>query len=655
MASWQQTLLNKVALEEQFSYLIHDPDNLCSEPVIQQAMQNSPAVMVNYEDPIALRLSYEQWREACDSGTHSAFILIYNRNVDEHLPWDIEQSSRELDFHVSNIIAEVDVSVLRELPSTLYDGIRSSIDIYKPGSMNEQASLSFVLRHIYKIAPEIIQTDVDLVRLLIRKHYLSMTMPGSVEEHLITMLKLNTDFKQWPLDRLVKDKIVFFEFLQTQWLLYLQAETGVKNELIIPLNDHDIRVFINNLFAEGYLAPVVFDGLPDEHWAHIGIVSDSGNVSLEQFKRLQEVVNERFQKLSDQKAIRSADWGVISQDVGRLKAISYDLITELTDEQKSDLATLDSSIETLFSDWMQSHYSSLLNQPAIKTPVILHKVTPWLKQTFVDQSKRVCLLVLDGMGFQQWALVKQHIQEHSELRIQDGYCFAWVPTITSVSRQALFAGKAPYYFADDLLSTAKEGKHWVAFWKEAGLQDRQIGYQKTLEKLDETDFSKTVDNRRVKALGAVINFIDDQMHGIKDIGMAGLNSTVKTWLHKWSLAEKLEQMIQAGFDVVITADHGSQECVGSGRISDGSNAETRGERVRLYNHDHLRAKAAADYNEAVIEWPPAKSALPADTFPMLSNSQSAFVQKGRNIIGHGGISLHEVVVPLAVITGNENS
>lgn len=655
MASWQQSLLNKLTLEEQFSYLIHDPDNLCSEPVIQQAIQSSPAVMVNYEDPVALRLSYEQWREACASGTHSAFLLIYNKNIDEHLPWDIEQNSKPLDFHVSNVIAEVDASVLRELPSTLYDGIRFSIDTYKPGTMNEQASLSFVLRHIYKIAPEVIQTDVDLVRLLIRKHYLSMTMPGSVEEHLIAMLRLNKDFQHWPLDKLIKDKIAFFGYLQAQWLLYLQAETGVENDLVVPFNDHDIRVFINNLFAEGYLVPVAFEGLPDEHWAQIGIVSETGSTSLEQFKRLQEVVAERFSKLSSQDLIRSADWGAIGQDMGRLKALSYDLIADLTDEQKSGLAVLDSKIEELFSEWIQNHYSSLLNQPSIKTPVILHKVTPWLKQTFVDKSRRVCLLVMDGMGFQQWALVKQHIQESSDLRVQDGYCFAWVPTITSVSRQALFAGKAPFYFANDLLSTTNEGKHWAAFWKEAGLQDKQIGYQKTLEKLNETGYSKAVDNRRVKALGAVINFIDDQMHGITDIGMAGLNATVKTWLHQWSLVEKLEQMVRSGFDVVITADHGSQECVGSGRISDGANAETKGERVRLYNHDHLRAKAAAGYDEAVIEWPPAKSALPADTFPMLSNSQSAFIQKGRNIIGHGGISLHEVVVPLAVITGNENS
>ena len=655
MASWQQTLLNKITLDEPFCYRIHDPDNLCSEPFIQQVIENSPAVMVNYEDPVALRLSYEQWREDCASGICSAFLLIYNRNKDEYLPWDIEQNSKELDFHISNVISELEVSVLRKLPSTLYDNIRTSIDIYKPGTMNEQASLSFVLRHIYRIAPEIIQTDVDLVRLLIRKHYLSMTMPASVEKHLIMLLTLNKDFQHWSLDRLVKDKIAFFEFLQAQWLQFLKAETGAESDLIIPFNDHDIRVFINNLFAEGYLTPVVFDGLPDKHWAHIGIVSDAGNVSLEQFKRLQEVVSERLGKVSGQEAVRVADWGVLSQDLGRLKALSYDLMTELSDEQKNELSTLDSNIEALFCEWIQSHYSSLLTQPTIKMPIILHKVAPWLKQTFVDQSRRVCLLVMDGMGFQQWALVKQHIQENSELRIQDGYCFAWVPTITSISRQALFAGKAPFYFANDLLNTSNEGKHWTAFWKEAGLQERQINYQKTLEKLSEADYSKAVDNRRVKALGAVINFIDDQMHGIKDTGMAGLNSTVQTWLQKWNLSKKLEQMVQSGFDVVITADHGSQECVGSGRISDGSNAETRGERVRLYNHSQLRNKAAADYSEAVIEWPPLKSALPAGIFPMLSTSESAFVQQGRNIIGHGGISLHEVVVPLAVITGSEHS
>ena len=649
MSSWQQSLLNKLALNESLCYTIHDPDQLCLEPFIQQHIQSSPAVIVRFEDPVALRLSYEQWRQR----RPGAFLLVYNKNDEEQsLPWDIQQAGKALDFHISHFISEVDVSVLRSLPSHFYNDIRRTLDTYRPGEMSEQASLSFVLRHIFKIAPEIIQTDVDLVRLLIRKHYLSMEMPAVIEDFLVTTLRFNSAFANWPLPLLVQDKGAFFELLQAQWSVYLRSlADGTRNDLIVPFDDQDIRVFINDLFAEGYLTPVEFEQLPAGHWASIGIVSNHQNPLLKQYRHLFEVISKRFTQLREG-ASRAMEWGGIASDFGRLMSLSYELASELTDEQFIDLHQLESELEQSFSQWAQESYSSLLNEPTVKYPPILHKVAPWLQQKVVANNRRVCLLVMDGMGFQQWAVIRKHIQGSGALRLEEGHCFAWVPTITSISRQALFAGKAPYYFARDVLNTTNEGKHWQAFWKNEGLSEREIGYQKTLERIDQTGFEKLITNRRLKVLGAVINFIDDQMHGIVETGMAGLNGQVATWVQQWNFASKLEAMVNAGFDVVITADHGGQACKGSGRISDGVSAETKGERVRIYTHQSLREKAAADYPEPVIEWPPSRSALPDNLYPMLSLANAAFVQKGSAVVGHGGISLHEVIVPLALVSAS---
>jgi hypothetical protein len=45
-----------------------------------------------------------------------------------------------------------------------------------------------------------------------------------------------------------------------------------------------------------------------------------------------------------------------------------------------------------------------------------------------------------------------------------------------------------------------------------------------------------------------------------------------------------------------------------------------------------------------IAWP--AIGLPADYLPLLAPGRSAFVQEGERIVGHGGITLEEVVVPL---------
>ena len=102
--------------------------------------------------------------------------------------------------------------------------------------------------------------------------------------------------------------------------------------------------------------------------------------------------------------------------------------------------------------------------------------------------------------------------------------------------------------------------------------------------------------------------------------------------------------------MVITADHGNQEAIGQSWPNEGVKAETKGERVRLYKHTVEYSNDKAD----VLEWPAKKFGLPSDLYPLVSRGRHAFIQKGKQIVGHGGISLHEVVVPLAIVTREQH-
>ena len=44
------------------------------------------------------------------------------------------------------------------------------------------------------------------------------------------------------------------------------------------------------------------------------------------------------------------------------------------------------------------------------------------------------------------------------------------------------------------------------------------------------------------------------------------------------------------------------------------------------------------------EWQPV--GLPADYFPLVAGGRDAFVKPGDSIVGHGGIAMQEVIVPL---------
>ena len=104
----------------------------------------------------------------------------------------------------------------------------------------------------------------------------------------------------------------------------------------------------------------------------------------------------------------------------------------------------------------------------------------------------------------------------------------------------------------------------------------------------------------------------------------------------------LDQLFDHGYTVFLTSDHGNIEAVGCGRPAEGALADLRGERVRVYADPTLRARVQARFPMA-IAWP--VIGLPADYLPLLAPGRSAFVQEGERIVGHGGITLEEVVVP----------
>ena len=83
--------------------------------------------------------------------------------------------------------------------------------------------------------------------------------------------------------------------------------------------------------------------------------------------------------------------------------------------------------------------------------------------------------------------------------------------------------------------------------------------------------------------------------------------------------------------------------------AEGSIAETRGQRVRIYPSSELRASTQQNYPDAV-SWP--QIGLPVDVFPLLAPSGMAFVKAGDVTVSHGGGGVEEVIVPFVTVTGD---
>jgi hypothetical protein len=92
-------------------------------------------------------------------------------------------------------------------------------------------------------------------------------------------------------------------------------------------------------------------------------------------------------------------------------------------------------------------------------------------------EERIALLVFDGLAMDQWIQIREYLAERVPgFSVDESACFAWLPTLTSVSRQALFSGLRPREFANSIETTSLETSLWVRFWQENGIRRPEVFY-----------------------------------------------------------------------------------------------------------------------------------------------------------------------------------
>ena len=129
-------------------------------------------------------------------------------------------------------------------------------------------------------------------------------------------------------------------------------------------------------------------------------------------------------------------------------------------------------------------------------------------------------------------------------------------------------------------------------------------------------------------------------------GTDGLHASIRHWGERGALRYLIEMLLAAGFEIVLTADHGNVEGIGMGKPNVGVIAEERGERVHVFRDSNLRARISADFPSS-IEWP--NIGLPEDYLALIAPARRAFIIEGRRTVAHGGICLEEVIVPFVSI------
>ncbi len=668
MSRWRNVILQEFVPNVSKLTLVSDPDYLLTEEKLAMELSGRGFDLIAFDDSIEFRYAYEsKYRSIWDKGEPTNLVVILRLQEAElaSLPYDLLQAGRMLAFNIGDLFPNMSYPVVEKLDSSLLDSLFDAQKKTAPDRMGDNATKDFILRHVFGVAAELISTEVELLRALLRLHYRKPAIPSMLAERLVDVFQNSRSFNKWPLEKIIPDAEMFFAFIQERWPIFLtslnqsnlsaevSAQAGqVKKDSVsyglkfdgpvsIPFDHQDIRVYIDNLFIEGKLTPVNIHGLKIEKdsWISSGVTVSKAEDKDLRISRLFDLVNAEQLSINS----RYTDWISFAMKWAELSSLIH---RENSGHNKKRYKEIGDKLNGLFADWLETHYASLINLPPAN-PVMLHHVPRRLARDIEDQNNgRVALVVIDGLSLDQWVTVRNSIQtQNRDLVLRESAAFAWIPTLTSVSRQSIFSGKPPIYFPSSINSTNSEERLWKQFWQGHGVSKLDVVYKRGLGDGDAEAVMDSMISPQTKVVGLVIDKIDKIMHGMQ-LGAAGMHNQIDQWCKGEYLITLLNYLNRHGYEIWLTSDHGNIESIGKGRPKEGAIAESRGERVRVYPTPELRRQISTSFTFA-REWHP--SGLPDDYFPLVTTGRDAFVNKGDSIVGHGGVAIEEVIVPLVKI------
>ncbi len=633
MSPWIDRILKEFPADLARLWIAADPDDvLLSEQVLAGLRERGFELML-FEDSVAFRAEYEdRFRSACDDGEAApakALVLHLRGTNIEDLPWDYLRQARRVSLSLANLFPKLSYPVVRQIGAEHHEALFAAQSKHASQGLGDSATKEFVLTHIFKISPHLISRPEDLWRELLRLHYR---------------------------DELFASKATLLRVVQDAWYRYLSrlGLTGTRTaeprpadffaKADVPFEHPDVRVLVDSMFLDGLLHPLAVQGpsVSVPEWAKVGIVQDP--------LALRNLVAEGIKGiLQSLPTLESSyrDWANLARRFGEVLARFHALDTVRAEGLKVAFAELQAAMDECLRLWVTKHYADLPSLPVAKGPVMVHHVPRFLSMRRGAGEAKIALLVFDGLAIDQWVQIREALAKRApKLGFEEGSCFAWLPTLTSVSRQALFSGLKPREFADTIESTSPEPTQWSRFWQDQGLRAHEVVYRKGIKRTDQlAELDAAVSAPSIRVVGMVVDTVDEIVHGAV-LGKRGIATQIESWCESGFVDQLFSLLLDKGFHVYLTADHGNVEAVGQGRPNQGVAPELRGERVRTYRSETLALEsAAANPNTYRLD----VAGLPGNFLALFAGGRTAFMQQGEPAVVHGGISVEELMVPFVKI------
>jgi hypothetical protein len=679
-ATWQHAILAHFQPKRERMLLVIDPDNLLRDDALLAEIQNSNYDILELDDEVTFRNKFERtYRSRWDEGeARHLVVVVHTTNGARHIPYDLRQKSKYIELGVADLFPQLNAITVRQLDNAYY------ADLYPAHQQlvarnellrTERRTIEFILRVVFDLEPTAVNQPVRWVRFLIDKHYRARELPPALEEYLrqnllpgVASYGLRPEF--------LTDAASFFTWLSQQWANYIAHSIGgqpsaVSGQTVIDFADSRLRPLLGSLFSERLIARAP---APDpavklssnQEWLAVGLTTARAASLTPGVQHVAEtgaqVVYNLKARLASFQALDAtnrpiptsdvrdwlnlaAEWAELVYQANRLPQGDYQLV-------QPDLFAARQNLDDHFWDFIQARYSAVSYYEDNKGPISLMAVNKWLRQQ-VDAKTHLALLCFDGLALDQWLLLRDYLQEQlPRLFVHENRAYALAPTLTPISRQALFAGRPPTAFAETITKTDKDGDHWRAYWVNHNIPELRVAYIPVRVNGQGMDEVKAVAEGKNHRLGVLINLFDDVMHAV-----AGMTpeadkrvyyDILSSHLQNGRLADLFDLLLRQGYRVFITADHGNIAGVGNGLKLPKALIDSYARRVAIFDKESLADEYAQTHHLHRLSL----KILPPEVHPVYLPGNQLFDTAGATKISHGGLSLEELVVPFVEVKSN---
>jgi len=318
-------------------------------------------------------------------------------------------------------------------------------------------------------------------------------------------------------------------------------------------------------------------------------------------------------------------WDVIALQWGRL---SY--LKDKCSEKISEFEILDKEIIEKFDHFIFNRYTDLFYATSHDRPIIINKVMEYLGYL---KAERLVLLCFDGMSFQEWNILKSHLERHGVTKFKEDSIFTLLPTLTKISRKSLFSGEKGY---PNLLDEGRGFEKYIQnHWNCEESKQINVFYN--------ADPKWNPDYLYYEYIGIIINLFDDTAHATGNVDRSKLlmQKNLINILQETKIEDLFHEFLKAGYRIFITSDHGTVWCFGNGYKTEKYLVEERARRALLYPNKTLADDFSAQKRVKSFE----ETTLLGERIIVFPIGREMFTTEKETAISHGGIHLEEVIVP----------